>query len=86
LTERSKHIHPAYALVQRELAVMLKNGSMSPQQMAQPVQGNGQIPGPEIAFGIRPQTFPNLAGRDTPATEGDQRFQQSQRSLFRLAI
>lgn len=65
---------------------MLKHGSMSPQQVAQPVQSNGQIPDPEIAFGIRPQTFPNLAGRDVPPTEGDQRFQQSERSLFSLAI
>jgi hypothetical protein len=80
------HVHPANALVQRELAVMLKHGGMSPQQAAQPVQRNGQIPDPEIAFGIRPQAFPKLAGCDIPPTESDQRFEQSERSLFRLAI
>jgi hypothetical protein len=65
---------------------MLKHGSMSPQQVAQPVQRNGQIPDPEVAFGIRPQTFRKLAGRDTPSTESDQCFQQSERSLFRFAF
>ena len=47
---------------------------------------NSQIPGSQIAFGIRPQAFAKTAGSDIPPAQSDQRLQQTERPVPRFAF